>query len=74
MQPAAPVVDVVEHSVGDVEQALDLAPIAGLLVELADDGAARGLVELQAATGQCPQVARPDRGSDVAEQDPASAS
>lgn len=25
VQPAAPVVDVVEHSVGDVEQALDLA-------------------------------------------------
>ena len=60
----------VEDAIDDVQETLDLADEPGLLFELANDAVGRRFAELDAAAGQGPDVADPDRRGDVAEQDP----
>ena len=64
-------VHVVEDAVADADEAIELADVAGLLGQLAQDGDLRRFAEIEAAAGQRPYVADPDRRRDVAEQDPA---
>ena len=69
MQPPVRRRRLVEQAVDDVDEALELTGVAGLLGELAQDRCLRRLAELEAAAGQRPDVADPDRRGDVAQED-----